>query len=111
MAEESAEAYLAWFTDGEFDKAVKAPPPDPAPPAVPGTAGEGVRLTREIPLDVPLLAKESGMIGFWIKPAWNGDDGKTHRLLRMGEAVVANPPREVTPEDHDAGREDPEAPE
>ena len=84
-AGESASAFLAWFTDGEFDEAARSPTPEPALPGVPGTAGMGVRLTREIALDVPLLSKGCGSIGFWIKPAWNGDDGKNHRLLRIGQ--------------------------
>ncbi|HPP75447.1 MAG TPA: hypothetical protein PLU88_10025, partial [Armatimonadota bacterium] len=79
---------LAWFTDATIQNGVRAAKPADALPEVPGTAGSGIVLARPYPVDNPLLVQENGLISFWIKPNWNGNDGKTHRILRIGDPSV-----------------------
>ncbi len=74
-----------WFTNAEIANGVPLPRPADGLPAKPGTAGEGVDLQRELAIENPLLQQESGYIGFWIQPNWDGDDRSTHRILRIGE--------------------------
>jgi len=38
-----------------------------------------------VPVDNPALSRVQGYIGFWIRPNWDGNDGKTHRILRIGD--------------------------
>ena len=78
-------ATVAWFTDASIDGSTKSPALMNALPSAPGTFGQGVKLERACPIDVPALAQRRGYIGFWLKPNWNGSDGKTHRLLRIGD--------------------------
>ncbi len=76
---------LAWFTDAEIDGSTKAAAPAEPLPAAAGTYGRGVKLERACPIEVPILSQQRGYVGFWIKPNWNGDDGKMHRILRIGD--------------------------
>lgn len=74
----------AWFTDAGGGTNPVAP--HPLLPECPGTFGSGVRLTRAAPVDFPALRRTNGLISFWVQPAWNGNDGKTHKLLRLGDS-------------------------
>jgi len=88
LAQETSEdvpPVLAWFTNAEIDGSTKAAAPADPLPAAPGTYGRGVKLERACPIEVPILSQQRGYIGFWIKPNWNGNDGKTHRILRIGD--------------------------
>ena len=78
-------AVTAWFTQARIENSVQAPKPADALPSVPGTAGEGVRLTKPVAIENPLLKQSAGLITFWIKPNWNGNDGKTHKIMRIGD--------------------------
>ena len=78
-------AATAWFTDVEVEARVETAKPVPALPEAPGTLGKGVRLTNAVPVENPALAQPLGYIAFWLKPDWNGNDGKTRRLLRIGD--------------------------
>lgn len=79
-------AVRPWFTEAEIaDSLAVAQPEADRLPAAPGTAGQGVRLARPVPVENPLLQQADGLIGFWIRPDWNGDDGQVHRLLRIGD--------------------------
>jgi hypothetical protein len=78
-------AAVAWFTDAAIDNSVRLAKPVEALPEAAGTFGKGVRLTRAVAIDVPVLTQARGYISFWIKPDWNGDDGKLHRILRVGD--------------------------
>jgi hypothetical protein len=83
--EQAPTAELAWFTDAAIDNSIRLAEPPEAFPEAPGTFGKGVRLTKTVAIDVPVLAQGRGYISFWIKPDWNGDDGKVHRILRIGD--------------------------
>jgi hypothetical protein len=85
LAQNKPTAVKAWFTDAEIADSVQASAPADAPPAAPGTAGKGVSLTKAAPIENVLLQQQTGLISFWIRPNWNGNDGKTHRLLRIGD--------------------------
>ena len=85
FAETVPVAATAWFTDLEVEAHVETPKPVPALPEVKGTFGKGVRLTRAVPVENPALTQPRGYIAFWLKPDWNGNDGKTHRILRIGD--------------------------
>jgi hypothetical protein len=85
LAQNKPAAVKAWFTDAEIADSVQASAPADAPPAAPGTAGKGVSLTKAAPVENVLLQQQTGLITFWIRPNWNGNDGKTHRLLRIGD--------------------------
>ncbi|MHC4248197.1 MAG: LamG-like jellyroll fold domain-containing protein, partial [Planctomycetota bacterium] len=78
-------AALAWFTDAEIEGASPGAEPASALPADRGTVGRGVRLDRAAAVEAPLLRRESGLVSFWIRPEWDGDDGKRHALLRIGD--------------------------
>jgi len=78
-------AATAWFTDAMIEDSIQAPQPRKAPPKVPGTFGTGLRLTEAVPVENPVLAQSRGYISFWLKPDWNGNDGKAHRILRIGD--------------------------
>ncbi len=81
-------AARAWFTDAEFEGSIRIVKPRDPLPAVRGSFGRGVRLTRSVPIEDPLLRQDTGMISFWLRPDWDGDDGKTHRILRIGDPEV-----------------------
>ena len=51
--------------------------PSDALPEVPGCIGNGVLLTKAVAIDDPLLDQHNGMISFWIKPEWDGNDGQS----------------------------------
>jgi len=76
----------AWFTDAQIKDSVRLPQPTDALSEVAGTAGRGVELDHAIAIDNPLLRRAKGYISFWIQPKWNGSDGATHRILRIGDA-------------------------
>jgi len=84
-AAEQPVAVTAWFTDAAIQGGIQAAQPRKALPEAPGTFGQGVRLTEAVPVEDPQLAQARGYISFWLKPDWNGNDGKTHRLLRIGD--------------------------
>ncbi len=75
---------MPWFTDAAIESGVQGRRPINALPEARGTFGKGVRLTTAFPIENPLLSQTRGYISFWIKPDWDGDDGKTHRILRIG---------------------------
>ena len=83
--DEAAATTLAWFTDAHIDGGTKAAAVAGPLPSAPGTCGQGVRLERACPVEVPALSQRRGYISFWIKPNWSGNDGKTHQLLRIGD--------------------------
>ena len=78
-------AVTAWFTDAVIEDSTRAPKPAGALPEVRGTFGKGVLLARAVPVEHSQLSQTRGYIGFWIKPNWDGNDGKTHRILRIGD--------------------------
>ncbi|HOM72268.1 MAG TPA: CARDB domain-containing protein, partial [Armatimonadota bacterium] len=82
---ESAETLLSWFSDAAFDNSARMSSPAAGLPEVPGTAGKGVLLSRPAAIEGVNLSQESGYISFWIKPNWNGNDGKRHVILRVGD--------------------------
>ena len=78
-------AAVAWFTDAMIRISTKVAKPADAAPEAPGAIGKGVFLPKPIAIDDPMLDQHNGMISFWIKPEWDGNDGKTHRILRIGD--------------------------
>ncbi|MBN1917270.1 MAG: Ig-like domain-containing protein [Verrucomicrobia bacterium] len=84
-AEEPPRVAVAWFTDAAVDESVKVEAPDPALPAAKGGWGAAVQLTKAVPVEDPVLTQRQGYISFWIRPDWDGNDGKVHRLLRVGD--------------------------
>lgn len=78
-------AAVAWFTDAVIENSSQTAKPADALPEAPGCIGNGVILTKPVAIDNPLLDQQNGLISFWIKPEWNGNDGKTHRLMRIGD--------------------------
>ena len=81
----AAETQVAWFTDAAIKDAGRAAPPPDALPACDGACGKGVRLVKAAPVEWPDMKRDLGYVSFWIKPNWNGSDGKTYRLLRIGD--------------------------
>jgi hypothetical protein len=77
-------AVVAWFTDAEIDGAQRIARPADAPPEVAGSYGHGVRPTKAFAMDDPLLSQQRGYVSFWIRPNWNGNDGRAHRILAIG---------------------------
>ncbi|MBN1917512.1 MAG: Ig-like domain-containing protein [Verrucomicrobia bacterium] len=75
----------AWFTDAEVEGASRGKRPAVAVHEAPGAVGKGVWLDQPVAIDNPLLRGGQGYISFWIRPNWNGNDGKAHRLLRIGD--------------------------
>ncbi len=49
---------------------------------VPGTLGKGIDPSGRVSLTGLKLNSVEGMIGVWIKPNWNGNDGKNHTLWK-----------------------------
>lgn len=78
-------AVKAWFTQAAIENSVQQPKPADALPEAPGTAGKGVLLTKPVAIENPLLKQDQGVISFWVKPNWNGNDGKKHVLLTIGD--------------------------
>ncbi len=78
----------AWFTQAQIEGSVATPKPPDTLPAVPGTFGSGVSLTRPVGVENPVLNQKIGSIGFWIKPNWNGNDGKRRVMLRIGDPTT-----------------------
>jgi len=78
-------AVTAWFTDAAIDDSVQAPEPAVSLPLVSGTYGTGVLLTKAVAIENPQLSQTRGYISFWLQPRWDGNDGKTHRILRIGD--------------------------
>lgn len=85
FAQTEPAAVTAWFTQAQIENGVQSPKPADALPDASGTAGNGVRLTKSVAIENPLLKQSTGLITFWIKPNWNGSDGKTHKILRIGD--------------------------
>jgi hypothetical protein len=81
----AADPAVAWFTDAEIAGAVKMERPAVGLPEAPGTNGKGVRLANAVRVEDPLLSRHGGMISFWLRPDWDGDDGRAHRILRIGD--------------------------
>lgn len=79
---------LAWFTDAPIPGGVKCVKPADAQPDAPGTYGNGVLLTKAVAMDANNLQQASGLISFWIKPNWNGNDAQTHKLLSVGNPTT-----------------------
>jgi len=78
-------AARAWFTQSEIENSVQTAKPADALPDAPGSYGKGVMLTMAVPVEDPLIGQKRGYISFWMKPNWNGNDGKTHKILRIGD--------------------------
>ena len=70
---------VATFTDAKIDGALMLRPVRPSKD-VPGTLGQGIDATRPVTLNGLKLNQVEGMIGVWIKPSWDGNDGKKHKL-------------------------------
>jgi len=82
----SDQVAVAWFTDADLEGAVRGAPPADMPLMVEGTNGTGVALDLAVAVESPVLTGEGGQISFWIKPRWDGNDGKRHQLLRIGDS-------------------------
>lgn len=78
-------AARAWFTDAAIADSVQTAEPKDALPRTDGTNGQGVDLVRAVAVEAPLYDPNNGMISFWLRPRWNGDDGRSHRILRVGD--------------------------
>ena len=87
VADQQPDAALAWFTNASIENSIQTARPTDALPEALGSNGKGVLLTKSVAVDNPLLDQENGMISFWIKPNWNGNDGKTHKILRIGDPL------------------------
>jgi len=81
-------ASVAWFTNASIENSVRMESPKDPLPVSRGTFGDGVNLTHAVPLDSQIIKRDKGMISFWIRPNWNGNDGKEHILLRIGDPDV-----------------------
>jgi len=75
----------AWFTDAEIADAVRSPAPLDPLPRVDGTNGAGVALTHAVAVENPIYDPQNGLISFWIRPHWDGNDGRRHPILRVGD--------------------------
>ena len=84
-AQAQPKAALAWFTDATVENSVEMAKPAVTLPEVRGGSGKAVRLTKPVAIECPVLSQTRGYVSFWIKPDWNGNDGKTHRILRIGD--------------------------
>ena len=83
-----AQTQLAWFTDANVPEAQRSLVLIDALPAVAGTCGQGVSLVDAAPIEWPGLQRQQGYISFWLRPQWEGNDGKPHRLLRIGDPMT-----------------------
>lgn len=77
-------AVRAWFTDAMIGGSWQGSSSVDALPDTPGTVGSGVFLKRSVPVENPLFEQKNGLVSFWIMPNWDGNDGKRHILLRIG---------------------------
>lgn len=84
-AESKPSAVKAWFTQADIKDSVQLSKPADTLPEALGTAGKGVILTKPLGIENPLLDQKTGYISFWVKPNWNGNDGKSHKLIRIGD--------------------------
>jgi hypothetical protein len=84
-ASEPPRSAVAWFTDAAIADSVRMAAPAEAPPTAQGGSGTAVLLTEAVPVECPVLSQQRGYISFWLKPDWNGNDGKAHRILRIGD--------------------------
>jgi hypothetical protein len=50
-----------------------------------GTYKNGVSLTESVGFASDMLNQKHGMISFWIKPNWNGNDNTKHIFLKVGD--------------------------
>ncbi len=82
---DAPQAVLAWFTDARVKNSIRTSQPSDILPRETGTEGKGVILEKPVPMRNILFDRENGLISFWIKPMWNGADGKSHRILRIGD--------------------------
>lgn len=80
-----AETQVAWFTDADAAEAQRSLDLVDVLPAVAGTYGQGVSLVDAAPMEWPSLQRQQGYISFWLRPMWDGNDGKSHRLLHIGD--------------------------
>jgi len=78
-------AVRAWFTDAAIDSSVQVEALSPCLEEADGTNGSGVRLSAAVPVENPLFDARRGLISFWLRPQWNGGDGRGHRIVRLGE--------------------------
>ena len=78
-------AVRAWFTDAGIADSVQTAAPKNALSRADGTNGPGVDVVRAVAVGNPLYDPNHGMISFWLRPRWNGDDGRTHQILRVGD--------------------------
>lgn len=81
------EAHLAWFTDATIANSTKMETPGDSLPSAAGTAKSGVNLTKAFGITNPLLSQTRGAISFWLKPNWNGNDNKQHKILSIGDTA------------------------
>ena len=75
----------AWFTDAVIENSTRIVNTAGDYNGVLGGFGKSVLLSKPVPVDDPLLDQANGMISFWLRPEWNGNDGKTHRILKIGD--------------------------
>ncbi len=80
-----ADTRLAWFTDADVTEATTSLVLIDTLPGVTGTCGQGVALVDAVPMEWPALQQREGYISFWVRPKWDGHDGKSHRLLHIGD--------------------------
>jgi hypothetical protein len=76
---------VAPFTDAVPSRGIERltmPKADP----VKGTLGNGIHPTTSIDLKGLRLNPAEGLISFWVRPAWPGNDGIRHRLVATQEA-------------------------
>lgn len=75
---------VAPFTDADVPGAARLT--GSAGAVAPGANGKGVRPATPLRLEGLRLNAAEGSIGFWIRPAWSGGDGKAHRILATATA-------------------------
>jgi hypothetical protein len=85
IADEPPRAAVAWFTDAAIAESVQVAAPESSLPTATGGLGDAVRLTKAVPVQDPVLFRKQGYISFWLRPDWDGNDGKVHRILRIGD--------------------------
>lgn len=84
----AAQTQLAWFTDASVPESQRSLVLIDALPAVAGTCGQGVSLVDAAPIEWPGMQRQQGYISFWLRPQWDGNDGKSHQLLRIGDPMT-----------------------
>lgn len=73
------------FTDSAIEGAVAVGPARSQLPLTGGTRGVGLDAGEGLALENPLLTRRAGLMTFWIRPQWDGDDGERHRILTIGD--------------------------